>query len=365
MILFVGDGSQGFFLEDILSDIEETISYTGLVPYIAEAKQLMAQEKFNYIVVDITQFVDSCSDICAELNNIKMSMSIPIIIFAPGLQLQSEILISLNNIGLSLFITAVTPSKQREQFHTCLTRPNTPLNEINGFTESQIKKREPPIVRQKNYKTISLCGACERIGTTTQAIQIIKYLQFNGYKAAYIEMNSTKFVLKLGTLYEEAVFDKTECTKITYKNIDFYYLQEELSDILKKKYDYFVFDYGSANDQYFNAISFIEKDIPIIVCGSSPSEWDSTNAVIAKMLLHDAYYIFNFCDKSEHQEILDLMQEKAKKTIFSDYAPDFSLFTADRNNLYKQIIKLENLSVSKPAKKGLFNWKRNKSYGKV
>ena len=29
MILFVGDGSQGFFLEDILSDIEETISYTG------------------------------------------------------------------------------------------------------------------------------------------------------------------------------------------------------------------------------------------------------------------------------------------------------------------------------------------------
>lgn len=119
------------------------------------------------------------------------------------------------------------------------------------------------------------------------------------------------------------------------------------------------------NDQYFNAISFIEKDIPIIVCGSSPSEWDSTNAVIAKMLLHDAYYIFNFCDKSEHQEILDLMQEKAKKTIFSDYAPDFSLFTADRNNLYKQIIKLENLSVSKPAKKGLFNWKRNKSYGKV
>lgn len=129
--------------------------------------------------------------------------------------------------------------------------------------------------------------------------------------------------------------------------------------------NYFVFDYGSANDQYFNAISFIEKDIPIIVCGSSPSEWDSTNAVIAKMLLHDAYYIFNFCDKSEHQEILDLMQEKAKKTIFSDYAPDFSLFTADRNNLYKQIIKLENLSVSKPAKKGLFNWKRNKSYGKV
>lgn len=357
MILFVGETAKGFFLEEVFSNGENKISYTGFVPKIAAAKQLMAQEKYNLIVVDITQFIDTDDEICSELNSIKTSMSVPIVIFSPGLQLQSKILVSLKNVGISRFITAVTPAKQREQFNICLSQKQETFEAVPNTAPAS--KVEIPI-RQKNYKTISLCGACRRIGTTTQAIQIIKYLQFNGCKAAYIEMNNTGFVLKLARIYENVEIDKMQNNRVLYKNIDFYYSQDELSDILKKDYDYFVFDYGSADDPYFNAISFIEKDIPIIVCGTAPNEWDSTNAVIAKTILHDAYYIFNFSDSSERQEILTLMQEKAKKTIFSGYAPDFSLFTADRNNLYKQIIKLEKLNVSKPEKNGLFRWKRKK-----
>ena len=362
MILFIGDENKGFFLEDIAAEINNTIKYTGFMPRISEAKEIMANNSYDYIVVDVTQFVDNSRVISNEINNVYTAVAVPVIIFAPGLQHNSEILVALAETGINKFITGVTPAGQRAQFKDCLTGKQPEVitqNQISSEQHSNI------LMSEKNYRTISLCGACRRIGTTTQAVQIIKYLQFNGYKAAYIEMNNNGFVLDLTKIYEDINVENRGIDKISYKNIDFYYKQEQLSDILKRNYDFFIFDYGSAADPYFNAISFIEKDFPIIVCGTAPNEWEATNTVIGKTLLNDAFYIFNFCDVSEHAEIRDLMQQKAKKTIFSEYTPDFCQFRADRNNLYKQIIKVENLSVSRPTKKGLFGRKRGKKNEKV
>lgn len=357
MILFVGDCNNGFFLEETAEKINQSVTYTGFIAQIIEAKNKMADSHYKNIVIDIRQFIDGADEIANEIVNIKTATSTPIIIFAPGLSMQSDIITKLLERGISLYITAVTPSKQRQEYDDCISgQAAVPLE--NTISE---KKQEPPIlpITQRTYKTVSLCGACRRIGTTTQAVQIVKYLQFNGQKAAFIEMNNTGFVSQLARVYSDTVIDR-EQGKVSYKNIDFFYNQEQLSETLKKPYDYFVFDYGSADDSKFNAISFIEKDIAIIVCGSSPNEWDATNSVIAKTILNDAYYIFNFCDVSEQADIKELMEEKSKKTIFAGYSPDFCQFTADRDNLYGAIIKTKKLNGSKTAKKGLFGLKRSK-----
>lgn len=356
MILFVGDEGKGFFLEDIAAETGEHISYTGFNPHIDTVKAAMADSNYKYIIVDVTQFVDSAEKISAEIKSVQTAVAVPLIIFAPGLQLNSEVLIALSTFGINRFITGVTPAMQRGQFKSCIQQENQ--QPYNNPVPAPPQEAAIPTPQSRRYKTISLCGACRRIGTTTQAVQIIKYLQYNGYRAAYIEMNNTGFVIQLAQIYQDIIYDRRGVDKLTYKNVDFYYMQEQLSDILKRDYDYFVFDYGSAADPYFNAISFIEKDIPIIVCGTAPNEWDATNAVIGKTLLNDAYYIFSFCDVSEHADIRELMEHKAAKTIFPGYAPDFIQFRADRNNVYKQIIKVENLNGSKPAKKGLFGFKR-------
>ena len=359
MILFVGDEGKGFFLEDIAAETGNQIKYTGFLPHISEAKAVMAESNYDYIVIDITQFIDTAVDISGELKSVYTTIAVPIIIFAPGFQTNSEILYALSSAGMTRFITGVTPAMQRGQFKSCL-QSNQPEPQQIENAAPITPAQETDLPQSRRYKTISLCGACRRIGTTTQAVQIIKYLQFNGYKAAYIEMNNNGFVVDLAKIYEDIIYENKGVERITYKNVDFYFKQEQLSDILKRDYDFFVFDYGSADDPYFNAISFIEKDIPIIVCGTAPNEWAATNAVIGKTLLNDAYYIFSFCDVSEHAEIMELMQQKAKKTIFPGYAPDFSQYRADRNNLYRQIIKVENLSVSKPVKKGLFGRRKRR-----
>lgn len=361
MILFLGETSRGFFLEEIGIEYNQEIIYSGLIPQIEEAKNQMLSSVYDYIVVDITQFIDESDIIVKNINTVCTTASIPIAVFAPGIQQNAEILLGLSKTMIYGIITEVTPAAQRKEFKNIISRP--PSQKIPDIYQSEtdvVSKATETARAMKNYKSISLCGACRRIGTTTQAVQIIKYLQFNGYKAAYIEMNNTGFVLQLAQLYSDAKINKTQHNKVSYRNVDFFYSQEELYNILKMDYDYFVFDYGSAADPAFNAISFIEKDIPIICCGSAPNEWGATNSVISKALFYDTYYIFNFCDKTEQADVKELMQEKAKKTIFSGYAPDFCVFTADRNNLYDQIIAAKKLSAYKQPKKWSFGRKKER-----
>lgn len=355
MILFVGDENKGFFLEDISIELSQEIKYTGLLLHIGDAKTVITSAPYDFIVIDITQFVDSVDEIVSVIKTIITTMAVPVVMYAVGISDNSEVVLKLSEIGITAFIRGVTPPTQREQFRGYINH----YQPISFVPEIEKQERPPKdtAIQSKKYKSISLCGAERRIGTTTQAVQIVKYLQYNGKTAAYVEMNNTGFVNQLARVYSDVVFD-TAKNKVTYKNIDFFCVKENLSEILKMNYDYFVFDYGSADEPYFNAISFIEKDIAIIVCGSSPNEWDATNAVLRKSLLNDAFYIFNFCDTSEHTDIRELMQERAKKTIFSEYTPDFCQFTANRNTLYKQIIIPEKLNVSKPMKKGIFGFKR-------
>lgn len=358
MILFLGETSRGFFLDEIGMEYNQEIKYSGLVPQSEEAKKQMLSSVYDYIVVDITQFIDESDVIVKDVNTVCTTSSIPVIVFAPGIQRNAEVLLGLSKTMIYGIITEVTPVAQRKEFKNIISRPPSPKTPDAYQSETDVvSKPAEPARTAKNYKSIALCGACRRIGTTTQAVQIIKYLQFNGYKAAYIEMNNTGFVLQLAQVYSDAKTNKAQHNKVSYRNVDFFYSQEELYDILKMGYDYFVFDYGSAADPTFNAISFIEKDIPIICCGSAPNEWAGTNAVISKALFYDTYYIFNFCDKAEQADVKELMQEKAKKTIFSGYAPDFCVFTADRNNLYDQIIAAKKLNAYKQPKKWPF-WKK-------
>lgn len=359
MILFLGEESRGFFLNDLILETGQEVLCTGIIPHIQDAKISMTNRPYECIVIDITQFINDSDEIAAVIKTVITTTATPVLIYAPGIQEKSEILIKLSEIGIVSVINSITPTKQREQYKYYINNysVNSPQEDLT-VTQETNQQQQQTSTQSKPFKSISLCGACRRIGTTTQAIQIIKFLQFNGYKAAYIEMNNTGFVLQLAQVYSDIEVNVPQNKKITYKNIDFFYSQENLSDILKMNYDYFIFDYGSADDPQFNAISFIEKDIPIICCGSAPNEWSATNAVISKTLLNDAYYIFNFCDVAEHSDIRELMQEKAKKTIFSGYTPDFAVFTADRNNLYKQIINVENLNAYKPARRSLFRRKR-------
>ena len=194
------------------------------------------------------------------------------------------------------------------------------------------------------------------MGTTTQALQIVKYLKFNGYKAAYFEMNNHKFVNAVREFYEEAEFDEMEGLT-TYQSVDMYYKAERLKEIQDKNYEYIVYDYGVYNEHDFNKVSFLEKDIQIFVVGSKPDEFGRTYDLIKSNFYNDVFYIFNFTSEAEKKDIKELMEDKADKTFFADESKD--PFTFGNSDIYRKMIPLEDKSEDKKERKsGFFRRKK-------
>ncbi|WP_373262057.1 hypothetical protein [Hungatella hathewayi] len=162
-------------------------------------------------------------------------------------------------------------------------------------------------------KTIAVAGCTEHIGTTTQSIQMVRYLQESGLKACYIELNETGYVEQLLKLYHEA---EDKITKAEYCGITIY-KKSFLKTIPCRNWDFIIKDYGNANDITFKENSFINQTLKIIVCGSKPNEIFKLQKILIKPEYNDSYFIFSFVPESERVSIMSLMGKRAKYAFFS------------------------------------------------
>lgn len=223
-------------------------------------------------------------------------------------------------------------------------------------------EEEPEEVAEKKAagaaKAIGIAGAVPRMGTTTQAIQLVKYLMYKGYKACYIQMNNHGYVEELMDAYE-GVEEEKLIGKAVYQEVDMYYKLEKLPEVLKRDYDYFVYDYGVFSDRDFNKISFLEKDLQIFTVGTKPGEFMKTYQLIENNFYNSVLYIFNFVvdDKQERDDIYELMAEKEDVTFF---APDCrDPFRLCQTEFYESLFPVKAVVETVEPKKGFFK-KRKK-----
>lgn len=353
-VLFIGRQIKGMWIKEEAGRcgyefdmIKDETSIKDHVNPILEHKDCV------YMVFDIEQYADSAEIIADQIERISAVNNATAIIYAPGYSPTSSVIVKLLQKQLRYFIFGVTLSEQKDQFGKCL----------NGYYDSHSKEEfgyVEPVLEEKetkqifNFKNIGIAGASGRMGTTTQAIQIVKYLLFNGYKACYIQMNNHKYVEQLNDWFETDTTKEDEAIgKVTYKSVDMFYDLSKLQSILKLGYDYYVYDYGVFSDPDFNKISFLERDHQIFCCGSKPNELTEAYTVIENAFYNDVAYIYTFVPKGDREAVLGLMEHKKDKTFFAEYNPDPFLYS--NNAMYKKMIPVENkLPPEEPVKKGLF-----------
>ena len=209
-------------------------------------------------------------------------------------------------------------------------------------------------------ETIAVAGCCRRIGTTTQALQIIKYILLNGCRACYIQMNDYGFVEKIASYYTDVLEDK-EMGRVTYENIDMYYNLNRLPDILNMEYEYYIYDCGVYEQDDFNKISFLEKNIKIIVGGSKVNEIEYMTNAISTTYHTDVKYIFNYIEdvKDTKNDIIELMDNLEERTYFAPYAPN-SFRLSPEYSIYDSMIQCQPADGSLPIKKKKFSLFRRK-----
>ena len=188
----------------------------------------------------------------------------------------------------------------------------------------------------KKYITIGVVGGQERIGTTTQSLQIVLYLQLMGSKVCYVEMNKSNYIEQTKQLYNSVKYNEVS-GKYTTNDIEMF-KGGNLPFVIKANYDYIIKDYGNVEND-FNKLSFLESDIQIIVVGAKPNEIFQTTECLRDKAYTNSKYIFSFVPKGDREDILEMMGSKSSDTFFATLnVYDPFVYNSASNTIFKNII---------------------------
>lgn len=377
MILYLGNKYEHFFINDVFPNEQVEV-----IEGILDIKDLInpaTSSPYRHIIINISLLINEIEDIVSSLKTIQTVSNANIVLYAPGTPPTSSLIQGLYFAGYKNFIISNNLSDIKEECRRCCTgfydiNP-VPFEDQLSSPEEQIKTEREEITieeirqAQKRKLTVGVAGCCHRIGTTTQALQICKYLQLQGNEVCFIEANHSQYMLNyVQTLLDESDYTYSkEAGLIRYAGIDIYIKADFIPMIKKKPYDYFIYDFGSYFDESFNEFGFWDKDYNILICGIKPEEADGTTNLLVKTLERNCFYIFSFISPSgnERKDVLDLMEAKAEKTSFGSAVFNPFEYSSHSNETYKPIFssiigKKDKQPISKKQKKFLPFRKREK-----
>ena len=359
MICYVGNALDSSWVEEVAAKRNLEITYIDKSLYIKNQEPELFKDGYHYVIYDLEQYADEPVEIANMIGKVtKAKNSVPIVVAAANFDIKSNMLQTIYKYGIKNIVFGYNYSELKNNLELCLDdQMASRITEL--FNGEKVEEEAEKITVLSKQKTIGVAGVLHRIGTTTQCMQLVKYIEAKGKKACYIEMNKTDFVKDLKAWFEIESED-TYLGKISCQGIDIFYKENMLSEVLHEPYDYFIYDYGVYGDTDFNRTSFLEKDLRLFVLGTSPGEINAAFEIIKSSFYKNIEYIFNLVSESEHTEILAMMEEKKVHTHFSKYSPDpFVLSSLDAFSSFDKLLNLENIKLTDNKKKGLFKKRKD------
>lgn len=323
----------------------------------------------DYLVIDLQAIINSSTEdeIISSLELIRRMYNVRIIILAEGYKEGNVLLGKIFNLGIYNIITAKNDIILIEEIDKVfstegMTFGNAMKYKINDnmlVINQTTKVVKENIKRAKQTITIGVAGTERHIGATTVAINIVKYLsELTNVTACYIEYNNHKSIHSLvenediQTVYNEVL------RKISCQGIDLYERPENLANILKFEYEFYVFDCGNFEEMTKEEIStFLTRDLKIIVSGNKA--WEISKLIETFIIVGEdknSYLIFNFVrneDKETFRKSLGKFWKE--RASFSEFVPE--PFVVGNKSFYEKILKdyLLNVSIKEvKEKKNLF-----------
>jgi len=360
MIIYVGDRLRGGFVYEVAErrDFNQEVKHIAPKPHIADLVDEINLAASNggcrFIIYGGDEFLESASVIMNEIMQLKKANNAEPILIVPTLVASNQIVSEAHDRGIKKFINSNTNmAEKKSELIRCISG----YYDANGRQElAAIEKvKEEKAKRKGAFKTIGIMGTCHRMGATTQAIQIVKYLQTKGYKACYVEMNNylypnmqlsrrerpeISYVIK-AKLSLECEFEDKELGMVTIEGVDMFYKQDRLSEILEKDYDFYVYDYGVYTEKDFNKASYLKDNLKFIAAGANIVELDYTLNVLQNISYDKADIIVSFYPENDREEFLLWMNDfkAADRCFFADYTPN--PFLLSNFSLYNDLLGVE------------------------
>lgn len=343
-ILFIGDAVTGYFAAEWAKSRKCTY---GQIDSHAHIKQTTGdilayvgygQHPVDVLIYDVEGFIDPAEMIAAEIAGVAKTLSAKPVVYMPSFQPGSALCQALFAKDVKSYIFAGSAAYLKEQL----------AKNIGGYFEANERAeveeiqqiQEEASTRHENFRSIGVAGSQSRIGVTTQAIQIVKYLQYLGYKACYIQLNQTayfdaspksgkyrslSYVEKCAAWYEER-----KGPAVVYGGVDLYAGQDALAEAIET-YDYYVYDYGVVFDRDFDRTAYLKDDVKILVGGGKVQEFDAIERILTLPAYTSCSVILSFMPQGEEDraDALRLLTEAGGSRLiaFAGFTPDPFVFT--------------------------------------
>lgn len=355
MILFVGTEERGYFIEEA-SHME--VKFSGYVPDLEKIiDSVILSQSYSHIIIDAEMLVNDYNTIAELSKRIMSAVPSPLIFLTPGYSEDTELIRSLRRSGVFNFIMATSLAGLKSDLIRALEGRNSPLPP--PAEPGEASPEMPVIHALPPYQTVAVAGCLERIGTTTQAIQLVKHLIFQGHRACYIELNENGYIKALKELYEDGISFDDEIGRVTYQSVDMFYRKDKIAEVLRLGYEYYIYDFGIFDSVGFSLVSYLEKNLKIMVCGIKPNEASYMTDILASLYDKDIEYIFSFTHESDRKDILELMADRAEHTFFAPWIPDPFVYSSQSGEQLAKLLPVIPVELSK--KKKQFRFFRRKS----
>ena len=194
---------------------------------------------------------------------------------------------------------------------------------------------------------INVAGCIDRIGTTTQAVQLTRFIKSMDYDVAYMEMNDKNYIKNTNSVYSD--YEEKDTGIISVQGIDVI-PRHKYIDIKKggSNLDFLIIDHGCVNDKRFDRKEFLHGGIPILVGGIKANELGETENALRDNEMQKAFFVFSFVEEEDNEELLLNMGRKKDETFFSPYFPDpFVQMDESKEDYFQQVMSAVMLRVER------------------
>lgn len=353
-IVFSGNSLNGFFASEVAKlrgyeyiHIQES---SNIKLSISDILFEIEGKNAKCIIIDVLQFADEHKVICENISNLKKATSdIKIICYMPGFDEKSMLCKSLLDYDIKDFIFSAANGDLKMQLEDHLTGMYKFTYE--GNIEDKIKVEKEKKSSEKPKKHIAVGGIGRFTGCSSLCFQLVKYLNFKGYKACYIEFNDIKYSqLSLCKNISKWFSVEKKEDYFSFKGIDIY----EKDNVLKainKAYDFYIYDYADIYSEDFERSSFLKEEFKILTTLSKAQNLDQLIKTSEEKLYDDCKLVINFADEAHKEDLLNMLKKDTNEVYFADFMPDMFSFKA--KSFLDELLDIEAKKKEK-EKKGVF-----------
>ena len=386
-ILFAGSRASGHFAyEEALSkgwDIEFIdTDYNYIKRQVADISAV-AEKGCDCIIYDTREYLEEAEVIADVIASIRRANGAKPILLVPTANKENSLIGACLDKDIKLFINTGTgtPTDWKRELVLNITGHYDAEENEPKFTREAREYNSRRKIKNDSFLTIGVAGSCHRIGTTTQAIQITRFLNMMGYKACLIEANGNmypnkrlqdeprtelSFFEKIRLIFNVEI-DEPDKGYIREQGLDLYYKHDYISELTDQNYDYFVYDYGVYTDAGFNKTAFLKDNLQFFCTGGNTAEFEYALDIAENLSYKNVDLIFSFTAEADRVDIEETVKEQGTngRIFFSEYTPN--PFILSNIDLYKEMIPLEEnentieILKEKPKKKKIRFFRRGKN----